>query len=53
MRYGENALTVIGAVKARLREVWQADEEMTTWPEETVRRLVVAQYTMGEWIQRR
>jgi len=40
-------------LKARLREVWQADEEMTTWPEEMVRRLVAEQYTTEEWIQRR
>jgi lipoate-protein ligase A len=41
------------ALKRRLREEWQADEEMTEWPREAVRRLTEEKYTQAEWIRRR
>ena len=45
---------VTGAeIKRRLRAVWQAEEERTTWPEEMVRTLCNEKYTREEWTRRR
>jgi lipoate-protein ligase A len=44
-----------GAVelKRRLRAAWQADEEVSAWPAEEVRRLTEEKYRREEWTHRR
>jgi lipoate-protein ligase A len=40
-------------LKRRLRDGWQADEQMTAWPREETRRLVDEKYGRDEWTRRR
>jgi len=40
-------------LKRRLREVWRADREETTWPAEKVRQLREEKYEREEWVRRR
>jgi lipoate-protein ligase A len=43
----------VDELKRRLRIGWRADEELTDWPREAVRRLSEEKYTREEWIRRR
>jgi lipoate-protein ligase A len=40
-------------LKRRLRTAWEADEDRTAWPAETVRSLREEKYTRDEWTRRR
>jgi lipoate---protein ligase len=40
-------------LKQCLRDTWGAAEEMTVWPEDTVRKLVAEKYGQDEWVRRR
>jgi lipoate-protein ligase A len=40
-------------LKQRLRQGWQAEQEMSDWPREALRRLAEEKYTQMEWIRRR
>src|SRR5262249_15586504 len=40
-------------LKRRLRAVWQAEEELTRWPEAEVERLCAEKYERAEWTRRR
>ncbi len=40
-------------MKRQLRAAWGADEDLATWPEETVRSLSTEKYTQREWTRRR
>ena len=42
-----------GAIKRRLQETWQADEERSEWPRQEVARLVAEKYEREEWLRRR
>jgi lipoate-protein ligase A len=48
-----NLPTGADALKRCLRIAWEANEEMTEWPEDTVRKLVDEKYSREEWIRRR
>jgi lipoate-protein ligase A len=37
----------------RLRDAWEVEEAMTTWPEKLVQQLVEERYSRAEWIRRR
>jgi lipoate-protein ligase A len=40
-------------LKQRLRQAWQADEEMADWPRKRVRQLCAEKYEREEWVRRR
>ena len=43
----------VDELERRLRTGWRADEEMTDWPRQDVRRLSGEKYAQAEWIRRR
>lgn len=40
-------------VTDRLREAWEAEQDLIAWPETMVAKLVAEQYTRAEWVFRR
>jgi lipoate-protein ligase A len=40
-------------LKCALRQGWEADFEVPTWPEDLVRRLVAEKYGQAHWVRRR
>jgi lipoate-protein ligase A len=48
-----NLPTSAADLRRGLRTAWQAHEETTTWPRETVAQLVAEKYSQMQWIRRR
>jgi lipoate-protein ligase A len=40
-------------LKARLRQCWQAEEKLSSWPRDLVHRLLQEKYSQAEWVRRR
>ena len=40
-------------LRGRLRALWRAEQELTSWPEAATRRLVDDKYSRPEWVRRR
>ena len=40
-------------LESGMREIWQADEVLTRWPDERVQTMVEERYGQAEWIRRR
>ncbi len=43
----------LGLFRTRMRQTWQAWDEMTDWPQRTASRLMKERYTASRWIFRR